>query len=612
MQIVRRVKENGAMKGFDVLLSERLEARLCEGRHQETVFEALYQDFVLPNAEKFRQNYSVNSCLENGVGYEECALDFIPIADREYFILDKDSAQLCGTFAANPYEEDERTERTFTSILIADYGDIREIMPIVLQKRWQNVYIVLNAGLRRFASFFKLEEFPGVLPQNTKIFATTEDFRRYFLEDHDAYLPRKVFSPEPEKYDAVIEELHDARVQSGVPSENVFLSICIPSFNRGHRALQAVRHALTACYDAEIEIVLVNTGSTVRTEGYQEIKNMADSRLRYYELEKNEGFHLSYRSSLSRANGHFAMMLSDEDLLALENLDTIFEYLYLHQMLGATTFDGIAEGELPPGLVREPKIYKKGVEGIKWAFDWIRYISGNCINCDCLKKDGILEKIEEKYLAEPFFLLSYNYIHCVVGLLLANKHEVTNSGIEGWYYGEPAYNLRTIIDWDAPHSFFPKSRLAEERSAMNLLGDMLCGHDLDEMFDYEVNATFNIISLNYKDEIICPKDQLDSLYCWPNIWRAHYENCLQILQDLEGKFGDVSAVKAKMDKSFLYWQICKRAQRRHTPEENLMPSLQAQVAKYYHEKGVPFEKIDFDGIEKDLEGWVQSFLAERS
>lgn len=43
-----------------------------------------------------------------------------------------------------------------------------------------------------------------------------------------------------------------------------------------------------------------------------------------------------------------------------------------------------------------------------------------------------------------------------------------------------------------------------------------------------------------------------------------------------------------------------------------MPSLQAQVIKFYHEKGVPFEKIDFEGIEKDLKSWVQAFLAERS
>lgn len=597
------------MKDFDSLFSERLEGGPGEETRQNEAFEALCRDFVQPNEEPFRRNYGENCPLKAAVGYEECALDFIPIADKEYFVLDKQARRLCGTVSVKPYEEDERTEKTFTSILIADYGDIREIMPIIRQKRWRNVYILLNGALSKFASFFKLEGFSTVLPANVKFFAGTEDMRRYFLENPSAYLPRKVFSPEPERYDAVIEDIHNARVRSGVPSQDALLSVCIPSFNRGHRALQAVHHALATDYDAEIEIVLVNTGSTVRTEGYQQIKDMTDSRLRYYELEKNGGYPVSYCSALRRGSGHFAMMLSDEDLLAVENLDAILEYLWQHQTLGATTFDVVMEEE-DEGLVylvREPEICEKGMDGLKWAFNWTRHISGTCFNYKYMKTSGIFEKAE-RYLENYFFI---TYTQCVFTALIANEYAVSNSGIAGWYYGESEFKP-SMINWEGAHVFFPKSRIKQERDVMEILGDMLCGHDLDKMFDYQVNATFDIMSLSYKNKTICPPDKLASMYCWSSLWREHYENCLQILRDIGDKFEDISAVKAKLNKSFLYWQICKREQRRHTAEENLLPSLQAQVVKFYHEKGVPFEEIDFDGIEQDLEGWVKNFLAERS
>lgn len=602
------------MKGFEILFSEQMENGPNSVDRQKAVFKTLYERFVRPNEETFQQNYKANCRLKNAVQYEECAFDFVPIENGTYFVLDREAGRLCGTFTAQPYEEDERVEKTFTSILIADYGDIRELLPIILQKRWQNIYIVLNKTLQGFASFFKLEEFPAVLPPNIKLFAATEDMCRYFLENPGAYLPRKVFSPEPEKYDAVIEELHDTRVRRGVPSDRVFLSICMPSFNRGDRALENVRHTLAAQYDAEIEIVLLNTGSTVRTEGYQEIKSITDSRLRYDALEENGKCYMSYWSALSRANGQFALMLSDEDLLAIENLGAILEYLYTHQTLGAVAFDAFfEEDESLSYLVREPEIYPKGTKGIKWAIDCVRYFSGTCFNCACLKRSNILPRIES-YFGNPFVT---NYIQSVCSAFLANEYEVSNSGIKGWYIGKAeavSVDVDKLMDIGTWY-LLPQMRIQQERGAMCILGDMLRGPDLDEIFDYMINATFSLISLEYKYKgktFTCSSDRWDALFHWPSIWKDHYRNCLEILQELEERFGNFSVVKAKMDKSFLYWQICKREQRWHTAEENLMPSLQAQIIKFYHEKGVPFEKIDFEGIEKDLESWVQAFLAERS
>ena len=591
------------MKGFDILFAEQIESWQGEGNRESAMFQTLYERFVQPNEETFRQNYKANCRLENAAEYETCILDFIPIADQEYFVLDREVERVCGTFTVKPYEMDEGVEKTFTSILIADSGDIREILSIIWKKRWQNVYIVLNEELRRFASYFKLEGFSAVFPSNVKIFATTADMRQYFLENPDAYLPRKVFSQEPEKYDAVIEELHDTRVRSGIPSNHVFLSVCVPSFNRGHRALKAVEYALTTCYDAEIEIVLMNTGSTKCTEGYQQIKNMKDSRLCYYELEKNGGLRASYYSVMGRASGRFAMVLSDEDLLAVENLNAIFDYLNSHDTEGATTFNAIF-GSLPVDeyLIREAAAFEKGLQGIKWAFDWARHISGTCFNVEYMGKSKVFERVD-KYKENLFY---FYYPHTVFSIFMGEEYPVSNSGIEGWHFGQPEVKL-IEINWPANGVLWPESRIKQGCGAMDIMGDILYGPELDEMFHYQINTTFSMISCFFKE---IPEKPLS--YHWLDIWKMHHQSCMETLRNLEEKFGDLSSVKAKMDRSFLYWQICKREQKLRTPEENLLPSLQAQVAKYYHEKGVPFEKIDFDGIEKDLESWVQAFLAERS
>lgn len=591
------------MKEFDVLLSKQIENLQSEGKGEYTRFETLYECFIQPNEETFRQTYKANCCLENAVEYEACTLDFIPIADQEYVVLDREAGRFCGTFAVKPYEADGDARKTFTSILIADYGDVREIVPIILQKSWRNVYIVLNEGLRKFTSFYKLEDFPTVFPSNVKIFATTADMHRYFLENHDAYLPRKVFSRKSEKYDAVIKEIHDIRVRSGIPSNNAFLSVCVPSFNRGHRALKAVEYALTTCYDAEIEIVLVNTGSTNCTEGYQQIKNMRDSRLRYYELEKNGGFHESYCSALSRASGHFAMMLSDEDSVAVEKLNDVFEYLNEHCTEGVTTFNAIFDASpVVEYLIRKLEVCEKGLQGVTWAFDWTRHISGTCFNINYMKESGIFEKVEE-YRENLFF---FYYPHCVFSFLMGYQYPTSNSGMEGWRYGKPEVDI-TEIDWPVNFVLWPEWRIKQCYDAMKLLGDILCGSELDEMFHYQINTTFSLISLLFKEAPGKVKS-----YRWIDIWMQHYQSCLEVLQDLAEKFGDISSVKSQMDKSFLYWQICKREQRLRTPEENLRSSLQAQVAKYYHEKGVPFEEMDFGKMEEDLESWITNFLAERS
>ena len=53
----------------------------------------------------------------------------------------------------------------------------------------------------------------------------------------------------------------------------MLFSICIPSYNRGHRAVRLVRKLLAMPYsEHEIEIICSNNGSDKYKKEYQEIK----------------------------------------------------------------------------------------------------------------------------------------------------------------------------------------------------------------------------------------------------------------------------------------------------------------------------------------------------
>ena len=61
----------------------------------------------------------------------------------------------------------------------------------------------------------------------------------------------------------------------------MLLSICIPSHNRGHRALALVEELLQLPYGNELEIICSNNGSDKNTEGYEKLKEIKDERFVY-------------------------------------------------------------------------------------------------------------------------------------------------------------------------------------------------------------------------------------------------------------------------------------------------------------------------------------------
>lgn len=113
-----------------------------------------------------------------------------------------------------------------------------------------------------------------------------------------------------------------------------FISICIPSYNRGHRALKLVEELLGYSYDESVEIIVSNNGSTKNVEGYEQIKSIEDERIVYHEFDTNHQFYGNLNQVIKMASGEFCMLLSDEDSIDIDVFNHCLNILAENRQLG--------------------------------------------------------------------------------------------------------------------------------------------------------------------------------------------------------------------------------------------------------------------------------------
>lgn len=555
--------------------------------------------YVLPQEENFRRNYAENcSASKLHFPYENCQIDFIPAGDKKFILFDRKAARFCGSFDIQSYMDKEIPNKTFQSVLIVDHWDAREVLLVLNQYIWNNIYIALNASAEKFMSFFKLPDFASLLPEGVHIFQNTEEMRDYFAGNPDVYLPHVIYSPNQEEYEKLVEDIHQERIQSGAHSSNVFLSICIPSYNRGELALKAVECALQTDYDAEVEIIVSNNHSSIDTEGYQTIQGLRDSRLRYHETEKNVGFGGNIFECLNISNGRFALLFSDEDLLDIEKMDDVFDYLLNADNLGACRFNPSTQAQ-ETWKLRGNKKYKMGGEAFSWASNF-KYFTGNCYNVHYLKHYNIIRQLEgmnpTRYIHE--------YPQCTPMCLLASVSNMEDSGIMAWHYCTMSktggnYETEFIISEYTKVS----ARMEQQAGILRLAEDRL------ELEDYKVvllscpHRTLSSIS----ESVVA--GQLKLKRSWPDICRDEYQNCLKIMS--ESKWG-VEAFDSvffhDFDEVFLDWLDCRRIRPVFSEKENFKATLRAQMARYYWEHGVPFLEINFKAIDEKLDEAISQGL----
>lgn len=164
----------------------------------------------------------------------------------------------------------------------------------------------------------------------------------------------------------------------------MFISICIPSYNRGHRAKVLVENLLAMNISYDYEVILSNNGSTKNTEGYKELEKIKDDRLKINTFDTNHQFYGNFNTVLKMAKGDLAIVLSDEDYLVEENIE-YYVKLFEENVRVAAIFSGSEEDE-------EVTIYKMGKEAISKSFLLCNYISGAVYNRHIVT-DEVIDKL---------------------------------------------------------------------------------------------------------------------------------------------------------------------------------------------------------------------------
>lgn len=206
----------------------------------------------------------------------------------------------------------------------------------------------------------------------------------------------------------------------------MLFSICIPSHNRGHRAIRLVKKLLEMPWDEhEIEIICSNNGSDKYIEEYQEIKKIEDKRLRYHEFASNQGFAGNVNQVIKMSRGDFCMLLSDEDGILPENLKNYLLFLDMHPELslvkGCTSF-------VYSDLRTQYFTYTE--EAVDGYYLMGNYISGTIYNRKIISNE-LIEEYEKRYHENEayiyyvhLFLDTYALLHgnfCCSDLLLIEE-----------------------------------------------------------------------------------------------------------------------------------------------------------------------------------------------
>lgn len=358
------------------------------GYRKEEISQIVEEAFLVSNEKEFQliyegnlEKYKEQINTSNFYSYSDLPFRFLPAADGFYFLYDKSRKMIGEKISVVKMEvsEDEvfQGENAFDTIVF--WKDWDEAEPLKGKQRNRNqMACFLSEGAKAF-SYLQLPEFGELFQKKWQIFDSLEGMRYFFHEHREISLPRlyKGVQAEAELFRKWIEEEHNYRCsKEGRVSRNILLTIGIPSFNRGHRALENIRHLQKLSYDSEVEFLVCDNCSQTDTEGYAEIERLAerDGRITYYRFPDNPGGNISFAEVVNRASGKFCCMLSDEDLIYLDN---VWKYLYLIQKYGENLGFIKAAGQFYYED-NANQYFKKGEEAF-WEVFWVlNYLSG-CI-----------------------------------------------------------------------------------------------------------------------------------------------------------------------------------------------------------------------------------------
>ena len=216
--------------------------------------------------------------------------------------------------------------------------------------------------------------------------------------------------------------------QKGLPKQKnswnqneIFLSICIPAYNRPYELKRLLNSIDVSCTD-EIEIVISEDMSPRREEIQQMVQayqNKTDYKVCYYENETNYGYDKNIRQTAKRANGKWILFMGDDDVFVRNSLNQYIEFLKRNSKTGYVLRRYYSENK--NGSIEDHRYYpadrmfRPGQDAIVELFRRSVFISGFTFQKQCFREYD-MEKFDGTLLFQLYIVscicLKYLSAYC--------------------------------------------------------------------------------------------------------------------------------------------------------------------------------------------------------
>lgn len=507
----------------------------------------IYEAFVEPNLVDFQENYRLNTDLihlDKEIEFSELPFWLVTTGNENEFYLynkEKDFLEKRIILEINVFENQTR-EFLDSDILLASNGSWDELKENLERIGYinRNLYVYENC-LGKLLSYFQGGVFETKILSKLFIFHHWDNLKSFF-KTCNSYLPHNYRGDGASEriYQEVKADVHNYRLaKENRFADNILLSICIPSYNRGHRAYENVLHCLSSEFDEEIEVVLSNNGTSNDTkECYDKIEQIEDSRLVYFSFEDNKGVALNICKVTELASGKFILLLSDEDLIDLINLKSLLSILREEkEELGIVRVcSDIQGGGAYIGYA------KPGIDALRKFMLSSNYLSGNIYSKMHLLEHGLIDFIRnnlenETCLYYPHMIWEIKLCEHVdvlgLNLVLINEGKAEKSELNSASIGE-------IVQNKIPYYGTFEGRIEQHNGFFNIIKSMEICSDFDilrELYKRLCGKTLFLVSLSIR--FYYKETDIDN-YC---LMESAYQKCIEYLDSIY--FGKKNSNKYK-------------------------------------------------------------------
>ena len=511
-----------------------LEAQ-THGYSKEEIKKVIFEAFISPNLAEFQAAYNdnidfliTNKRISRALEFNALNYWLITTAiEDEYFMYDKQNkliGEKCNFSADNNKLGSLLVTDEFADFIVVEDWNLSVVNQYInaVNQLNRKCYVVIN-NMNKFLSCFQSASIAKNNMGEVLIFDGLAEMREYF-SNCSAYLPRNIINltDTAQQVKNTMDEIHRGRIRKSEKCrrrDNILLSICIPSYNRGNRAYDNVIHNLQCYYDEEIEIVLSNNGTqNASKDYYDKISKIDDSRLTYFSFQENQDFAPNICKVCEIAQGKFLLLLSDEDLVNLQVLPKLMSILRNSEdSLAIVRTKGDKQGFVPSF-----KLAEAGEDALLTYMLTSNYMSGMVLNNGLLKQHNGIEYVKSHLDNEACLY----YPHMFFELLLCQYRSVQGLDIVLINEGEAEKEITGPVDTAInPRKSVPlyatlEGRLDQHKGFVNIFKDLdVCQKDFStfmKMYTHLSFKTLFLVSLSikvfYEDTDIDSLSLLDTTY----------------------------------------------------------------------------------------------------